>query len=64
MNEITKDMLILDIISAHPDAADVLIEFGMHCVTCMAAAGETLEQACEVHGISADEVVDALNALV
>ena len=64
MNEITKDMLIIDIIAAHPDAADVLIEFGMHCVSCMAAAGETLEQACDVHGISADEVVDALNALV
>lgn len=63
-NEITKDMLIMDIIAKNPDAADVLLDFGMHCVTCMAAAGETLEEACEVHGLDADTVVDALNALV
>lgn len=59
---ITKDMVIAKVISLAPETVDVFMEFGMHCVGCMAAAGETIAEACEVHGIDADELVDALNA--
>ncbi len=61
MEKITKDMLIVDILNINEELAEVLMEAGMHCVGCMAAHGETLEQACEVHEINVDELVEKLN---
>lgn len=60
---ITKDMLIIDILKqGDPDKlAEVLQESGMHCLHCMLAHGETLEEAAAVHGIDADELVVKLN---
>ena len=58
----TKDMVIAKVIAIAPETIDVFMEFGMHCVGCMAAAGETIEEAAAVHGIDVDELVDALNA--
>ncbi len=58
---ITKDMLIGEIININPELVSVLMECGMHCVGCPASAGETLEEACQVHGIDVDEVLEALN---
>lgn len=60
--KITKDMIISKVIAIAPETIDVFMEFGMHCVGCMAAAGETIEEAAAVHGIDVDELVDALNA--
>jgi hybrid cluster-associated redox disulfide protein len=62
--KITKDMIISKVLSIAPETVDIFVEHGMHCVNCMAAAGETIEEACEVHGIDADDLVDALNAQI
>ena len=59
---ITKDMLIFEIIEQKPEAIEILTEAGMHCIGCPASAGETLEEACEVHGIDVEEVLEKLNA--
>lgn len=61
---ISKDMLIIDVLQqGDPDKlAEVLMESGMHCLHCMLAHGETLEEAAAVHGIDADELVARLNA--
>ncbi|HAU87339.1 MAG TPA: disulfide oxidoreductase, partial [Lachnospiraceae bacterium] len=40
----------------------VLLDAGMHCIGCPSAQGESLEEACMVHGIDVNEVVDALNS--
>ena len=61
MQEITKDMLISQILEINEELAEILLESGMHCLGCPSAQGETLEEACEVHGISADELVEKLN---
>ncbi len=60
---ITKDMLISDAIQAGNSEAiaEVLYSFGMHCLGCALSRGETIEQAAEVHGVSVDEMVAALN---
>ena len=60
-DEITTDQMIVDIISQHPIAAQFLMDVGMECVFCPASQMETLEQACSVHGIDADEIAAALN---
>lgn len=61
MAVITKDTLIGDILDMDRTTAPYFMEMGMHCLGCPASRGETLEQACMVHGVSADELVDVLN---
>lgn len=56
-----KDTKIGEIIEKAPEKVDILLEVGMHCVGCPASQAETLEEACMVHGIDVQEVVDALN---
>ena len=56
-----KDTIIGDILEQAPEKSDVLLEVGMHCLSCPAALGETLEEACDVHGIDVNEVLEMLN---
>ena len=58
---VSKDMLIREILEINEKYADILMEAGMHCLFCPASAGETLEEACAVHGIDVDELVEKLN---
>ena len=60
--EITKESVIGDILDADPSNAPFFLEMGMHCLGCPASRGESLEEACMVHGVSADELVEKLNA--
>ena len=64
MAEITKDTIIGDILDICPDSAPYFHEMGMHCLGCPASRGETLEEACFVHGTDADELVKKLNSLI
>ncbi len=59
---ITKETLIGDILDMDRTTAPYFLEMGMHCLGCPSARGETLEQACEVHGVNADELVAKINA--
>ena len=58
---ITKDSLIGDILAQDRETAPYFLEMGMHCLGCPSARGESLEQACAVHGVSVDELVAKLN---
>ncbi|MBQ6815153.1 MAG: DUF1858 domain-containing protein [Lachnospiraceae bacterium] len=60
--QITKDMLIGQIVNGDERTIPVLLNAGMHCLGCPSAQGESLEEACMVHGIDADELVAQLNA--
>lgn len=64
MAAITKDTIIGDILDIAPEAAPIFMSIGMHCLGCPASRGETVEQACAVHGIPYQEVLDKLNAIV
>ena len=57
-----KDTKIGEILQVAPEKAEILMECGMHCIGCPASQMETLEEACEVHGIDVNEVVEKLNA--
>ena len=61
MKEITKDMLIGDILDADRGTAMFFFEMGMHCLGCPASRGETVEEACAVHGVAVDELVKTIN---
>ena len=62
MKTINKDTKIGEILKMKENAAEILTQCGMHCVYCPSAAMETLEQACAVHGMNVNEVLDKLNA--
>ncbi|MBO6259380.1 MAG: DUF1858 domain-containing protein [Lachnospiraceae bacterium] len=54
--KITKDMLIPDVLAVNPYISNILMGQGMHCISCFAAAGESLEQAMYVHGFTPEDV--------
>ena len=58
--EITKDTIIGDVLDAYPDTAPLFLEIGMHCLGCPASRGESIADACAVHGTDADELVEKL----
>ncbi|MBE6619113.1 MAG: DUF1858 domain-containing protein [Ruminococcaceae bacterium] len=60
--KVTKDSIIGDVLRADVSTAKFFLEIGMHCLGCPSATGETIEMACAVHGVNADELVDKLNA--
>ncbi len=64
MAKITKDTIILDVLQLDPETAPFFLEIGMHCLGCPSASGESVEQACAVHGVDADELVSKINAFL
>ena len=57
-----KDTRIGEILEKAPEKAEILLEIGMNCLGCPASQMETLEEACDVHGIDVNEVLEKLNA--
>lgn len=58
---VNKDMTIGEVVRTYPEAAEILMSFGMGCVCCPSAQGETIEEAAMVHGINIDDLMAALN---
>lgn len=58
---ITKDTLIEESLEINPNAGEILLEYGMHCLGCAIAHGESIESAAEVHGIDLDKLLEDLN---
>lgn len=61
MAKVTKDTIIMDVLELDADTAPFFLEIGMHCLGCPSASGESIEQACMVHGTDADELVKKIN---
>lgn len=52
-----------DVLDKYPETAEAFFSIGMHCLGCPASRGETIEEACMVHGANADELIDVLNQI-
>lgn len=61
MTDITKDMKISEIMALNELIAPFLMQNGMGCVSCAASQAESLEEACEAHGINVEELTEDLN---
>ena len=61
MAKITKDMIIMDVLRIDEGTAPVFFKNGMHCIGCPSASGESIEDACMVHGIDSNKLIDELN---
>ena len=60
--KIEKSTKIGELLEQAPEKAELLLEAGMHCLGCPASQEETLEEACMVHGIDVDELIEKLNS--
>jgi hybrid cluster-associated redox disulfide protein len=61
VTEITKDMLIADVLGLNENLAGIFFAFGMHCLGCPISNGESIEQAAAAHGIDTDALLAELN---
>ncbi len=61
MAKVTKDMIISEVLSIDPGTAPFFFEIGMHCLGCPSASGESIEEACAVHGADVDALINKLN---
>ena len=61
---VTKETIIGDVLDFDPEAGQFFLEIGMHCLTCPVSRNESIEDACEVHGTDADELVEKINAFL
>ena len=59
---VTKETIIGDVVNADPNVAPILMASGLHCLGCVLASGETIEEASMVHGIDSEALVTELNA--
>ena len=59
--QISKDMLIGELLQKSDLIAPILMRAGMHCLGCPSSQGESLEEACMVHGIDCDALVNCIN---
>ncbi len=61
MNKITPDMIISEVLSIDRGTAPIFLNNGMHCLGCPSSSGESIEDACAIHGIDAEKLVKELN---
>lgn len=62
--QISKEMLIGELIQMDESVAPILMRAGMHCLGCPSAQSESLEEACMVHGIDCDTLVSGINEIL
>ena len=58
---ITKKTTIGEVLNQNIETAKFFMEIGMHCLGCPASRGESIEEACAVHGVDCDELLEKLN---
>ena len=59
--KITKDMIIADVLNMNRGTVPIFMQNGLHCLGCAMASGETIEEACMVHGMDCELLIDELN---
>ena len=62
--KVTKESIIGDILDYNRETAQFFFEIGMHCLGCPASRGESIADACAVHGTDADQLVEKINAFL
>ena len=61
---IDKNSIIGDVLDSYPETAEFFMEIGMHCLGCPHSRGESIEEACYVHGTDPDELIAKIKAAI
>ena len=56
-----KRHIIGDILDVAPQTAPIFLSIGMHCLGCPSSRGETVEEACMVHGVDVEKLLALVN---
>lgn len=67
IEKITKDDNLSEVVFKYPQLAEILLDYGLHCVGCFASSVESIEMGAKVHGMNGEEVsemVDRLNEVL
>jgi len=62
--KITKEMTISEVIKKYPKTAFLFIDYGLHCISCPIAAGETIEEAAKAHRLDLEKLLEDLNKII
>ncbi len=60
----TKDTIVAEVMMKAPQTQPLFLNIGMHCLGCAFATGETIEQACNTHGVDPDDFLEELNGFL
>lgn len=61
MSKVTSDMIIAEVLRMDKGTVPIFLNNGLHCLGCPSASGESIEDACEIHGLDADKLIKELN---
>ena len=61
---VNGDILVGKLVAEHPETIETLISHGMHCLGCPSSQAESLKDACLVHGLDADKILEAVNKAI
>jgi len=61
MPKVTRDMIIADVLRMDRGTVPIFLNNGLHCLGCPSSSGESIEDACAIHGLDADKLVRELN---
>lgn len=61
MPKVTPDTIISDVLKMDKGTIPIFLNNGMHCLGCPSSSGESIEDACSIHGIDANKLVKELN---
>ena len=61
---ITMEMYIAQVLNSYQNTVPIFFKNGLHCLGCVMASGETIEEACLVHGIDCDQLLSELNTFI
>jgi hybrid cluster-associated redox disulfide protein len=64
MEKINKQMKIDEVLNKYPEAAEIFVKHGFHCIGCMAASFESIEQGAIAHGINVEKLIEDLNKAI
>lgn len=60
---ISKEMTFAEVMEKHPEAAEIMVRYGLHCIGCHVAYWETIEQGARAHGLSEEQIGEMLAEL-
>ncbi|OGC51842.1 hypothetical protein A2982_03895 [candidate division WWE3 bacterium RIFCSPLOWO2_01_FULL_39_13] len=61
--KVTEKSNIAELVSNHPEAAEVMMAFGLHCIGCFASQFDTVEQGAKVHGMPKEEIKEMIGEI-
>lgn len=61
--KVNKDSNLAEVVFAYPEAAEILLDYGLHCVGCAASSFDTIETGAKIHGMAEEEIAEMLERI-